>query len=183
MSTVSADGELSGLPVLSKQQKRQRQLFTVASFNLRGISSNVQRETLRRDLKVYKVDVCTLQETKVTEAFDQQMSGYRLLCFAPSCRHYGLGFAVSSEWSSSIHRFWALSDRVAVLTLRLKHNSSSLLAIINAYVPTCTKCSKDASDLDKFLFHSGKGLFGSKVVEPRLLAWGFQYQGGNMEIW
>ena len=140
MSTVSADGESGGLPASSKRRKRQRQSFTVGSFNVRGISSNFQRETLRRDLKLYKVDVCTLQETKatVTEAFDEQTSGHRLLCFPPSCRHYGLGFAVSSEWSSSIHRFWALSDRVAVLTLRLKYNSSSLLAIINAYALTST---------------------------------------------
>jgi len=130
--------------------------FRVATLNVRGISSTARQESLRRGLLSYKIDICCLQETKLVRELDECRDGYRLICFPPECRHYGLGFAVSSSLTASIQRFWQVSDRVAVLTLKLFENSSGSargrgsLAIINVYAPASSRCAQSAEELDKF---------------------------------
>jgi len=85
---------------------------------------------------------------------DVEENGYRLVCFPPECRHYGLGFAVSSALSVNIQRLWQISDRVAVLTLKLFEKSSGngkgTLAVINVYAPASSRCAQSADELDKF---------------------------------
>jgi len=125
-----------------------RRLFTLGSFNVRGLTSGTKRNSLRLDLSSYNVDVCTLQETKISAGLDEHFGGYRIICMPSSSYHYGLGFAVSTRVSSSIYRYWSVSDRVAVLTLSLGQNSR--MAVINAYAPTAARCASSIDESDQF---------------------------------
>eukprot|EP00117_Sycon_ciliatum_P034259 scpid33864/ scgid26189/ Craniofacial development protein 2; p97 bucentaur protein len=137
-------------------RKPKRRPFAVGSFNVRGLNSNFRQDALRRDLKSYRIDLCCLQETKLTGSLDTEKDGYRLIALAPQCRHYGLAFVVSSSLSSQIQKYWSLSDRVAVLTINLPSRAgnggtkASTLAIINVYAPTSSLVARDADELDKF---------------------------------
>jgi len=122
--------------------------LTLGSFNVRGLSSNLKRENLFKDLASYKVDICSLQETKLANGLETNSSGYRLICPAPESRHYGLGFAVSKGFAPHIQRYWTLSDRVGVLTVSLSKKTD--LAVVNAYGPTSAKCAQDADEADRF---------------------------------
>ena len=137
---------------MCKTHADQSSLFSVVSFNVRGLSSKFRRDEVRRDLRRHQIDVCTLQETKLSSDLDTEEGGYRFICPAPECRHHGLRFVVSSASSNQIEKFWTLSDRVAVLAFRTRSpgtaNTSTQLglgtatttvAIINVYAPTSTK--------------------------------------------
>ena len=61
------DGSLRSLGTLS-----------IGSFNVRGLSSNLKREQLVKDLISYKGDICSLQETKLVNGLNVNVSSYRL---------------------------------------------------------------------------------------------------------
>ena len=44
--------------------------LTIASYNIRGLSDKLKKVQLTKDLKFYNVDVCCVQETKITESID-----------------------------------------------------------------------------------------------------------------
>ncbi|XP_065182159.1 craniofacial development protein 2-like [Sycon ciliatum] len=141
--------------------KKYSSNLNIATFNVLGLKSSLKRTTLTRDLARCAVDVCSLQETKLTDGLDESILGHRLICFPTKNYHYGLGFAVSSRLE--IHRYWAVSDRVAVLTLSSSpsalvsvHQGQNVasgrpfLAIINAYAPTSTRCASNVAEMDRF---------------------------------
>jgi len=121
--------------------------FSIATFNVRGLSSEEKRAALCRDLKNYRIQICVLQETKTTESVDKTENGYRIILLPPACRHYGLGFAVAKELATSVEKVWSLSDRVAGITLK---NSSCRFSILNVYAPTLARCANDSGELDDF---------------------------------
>ena len=133
-----------------------RRKFTVASLNVRGISARTKRDTLVHDLSSHEVDVCTLQETKISAGIDERLNGYRILSLPSKCRHYGLGFALCPPLADKVKRFWKLSDRVAILTLDAGPRSS--VAVVNAYAPTATRCANDVAELDDFYSALGQAL-------------------------
>ena len=47
--------------------------FSVGTFNVRGLNDEYKQIELVRDIESYKVDVCTLQETKVTDGFNKNI--------------------------------------------------------------------------------------------------------------
>ena len=73
-------------------------LFRIGTFNVRGLTSNFKKNQLISDLNKYRVGLCCLQETKISEGYDGNIDNYRLLCLSSSCRHYGLGFVVESSY-------------------------------------------------------------------------------------
>jgi len=92
--------------------------FSVGSFNVRGLGSDFKKGQLAEDLRRYKVQICTLQETKLQDGLDDVFNDYRVLCLPSTSRHYGLGFAIHTSLQERLHRVWSESDRVAVLHLR-----------------------------------------------------------------
>ena len=106
-------------------------LFTISTFNVRGLSSATKRDQLSEDLGRLHVDICCLQETKCPGGFDEHPGNYRLIGLQSQSRHYGLAFAVASHMEDRIVRYWSESDRIALIQLRLARNS--LLTIINVY--------------------------------------------------
>ena len=66
----------------------------------------------------YKVDVLCIQETKLRDGIDCNIGkSNRLKALSTDNVHHGVGFIVSSKWKENIHRYWKVSDRIAVLQL------------------------------------------------------------------
>ena len=63
-------------------------------------------------------------------------------------RHYGLGFAVAEYVADNILRYWSMSDRIAVLHLRI--SSNSMLKLVNIYAPHSGLSAKDIAIEDDF---------------------------------
>ena len=95
-------------------------VFNLGSFNVRGLSSDLKKELLSRDLERLKIDVCCLQETKIRNGEDINIRNDRLICFTSDCQYYGNGFLISSKWRENIFKCWRVSDRICVLQLKLK---------------------------------------------------------------
>ena len=78
-------------------------LISFATFNIRGLGSqqddsrHSKREMLGKDCENYRVDICALQETKVTQSEALVLAnGYNLFLFDQhDGRHGGLGFVIS----------------------------------------------------------------------------------------
>ena len=47
--------------------------LTIASYNIRGLTDKLKKVQLSKDLKFHNVDVCCVQETKITEDIDTKM--------------------------------------------------------------------------------------------------------------
>jgi len=122
--------------------------FSVATFNVRGLSSCIKKELLASDLERYGVHVCCLQETKVEHGFDDTFNNYRVFGLPCSSRHHGIGFAVHRCLFARLHKFWKICDRVAVLQIHL--SPSNILSIINVYAPTSTVVAQDHDCLSAF---------------------------------
>ena len=116
---------------------------SLATFNIRGLGDNqdnsvhCKREQLGIDLIRYKVDICAIQETKVTEPLDCTLSsGYRLICFEQKDgRHGGLGFVLSPRIMNYVTSWSYVSDRVSYLDLKIPSRSGVPIRcrVVNAY--------------------------------------------------
>ena len=96
--------------------------LSIATFNVRGIADENNREDLALDINRYGVDVSCLQETKVKKGCSEKINNCSLECYPTTEDAYGLGFIVNEKWTSNIHKHWKVSDRIAVL--QLKNDSS-----------------------------------------------------------
>ena len=56
-----------------KSRCNKEDLFSVATFKVKGLKNHVKQEALSRDIEKYKIDICCLQKTKITEHFKQKM--------------------------------------------------------------------------------------------------------------
>ena len=110
---------------------KQHTTLRMGTFNLRGINDINKQRCLWRDIAKYKIDLCCLQETKLTEPTDKNFDNCRFINMGTESRHYGNGFVVSSEWSQNIVRYWKVSDRISVIQLRLKDDNTYLQMYIS----------------------------------------------------
>lgn len=122
--------------------------FNVSTFNVRGITSEIKRWNLNKDLLRYNIDLICLQETKISDDMDIQVKESRLICFKPDCRHYGSGFIINKTWKNNIHRTWKETDRIRVI--HFKTENGKTMTIINSYGPT-QKLADDNQDIRCFL--------------------------------
>ena len=156
-------------------QDKNGKRFRLATFNVRGLTQQVKQEQLSRDMKKYKIDVACIQETKIKESMDKDISGYRIMCTETTSQHYGNGFIVSPRWKKHIHRYWRVSDRISVLQLKTEkskmakndgneyasrsiggckllltttHPTDHLVNIINVYLPTSEKVANDETEAE-----------------------------------
>ena len=53
----------------------------LASFNVRGlgVQSCLKQKNLISDMKKYKIDICSLQETKTQQNIDKELDKYRII--------------------------------------------------------------------------------------------------------
>jgi exonuclease III len=147
--------------------------FNIGTFNVRGLVNGYKQEQLSRDIEKYKIDICCLQETKIRDNTDTIVNGHRLITIQTNCQYYGNGFLISSKWKNSVHNYWKISDRIAVLQLRTdeateeehiqthyksvmngmrmkitKKTPKKIITIINVYAPTTERVKKNMKELD-----------------------------------
>ena len=150
--------------------KKHASNLSVATFNVRGLRSESKQCELVADLNRYGVDICCLQETKISEDLDTNIENYRLINFQSNQKQYGNGFAVSNKLK--IHRFWKVDDRISVIqivtnepknsnqvdryisstqgtkvTIR-KNTPKYLTTVINVYAPHSVLVAKNPTLLD-----------------------------------
>ena len=54
--------------------------LTIASYNIRGLTDKLKKVQVNKDLKFYNLDVCCIQETKITEDINNNIPDYWLIC-------------------------------------------------------------------------------------------------------
>ena len=77
-------------------------IFTVGTFNVRGLSDDQKKVYLAEDMKNYKIDICCLQETKIKTGVDKNIQGCRLITMPADIQHYGTGFIIANKWIDNI---------------------------------------------------------------------------------
>ena len=112
----------------------------IASFNVRGLVKPEKRLALMQDLASYQIDICCLQETKVSEHSDENINDFRLILLPSKSRHYGLGFAMNKLWADRLLTYESISDRIAIAVFRL--SKRSIIKVINVYAPTMALTTK-----------------------------------------
>ena len=60
-----------------KSRCNKEDLFSVATFNVRGLRNHVKQEALSRDIDKYKIDIFCLQETKKNRTFWQNYATWK----------------------------------------------------------------------------------------------------------
>ena len=50
--------------------------LTIASYNIRGLTDKLKKVQVNKDLKFYNLDVCCIQETKITEDINNNIPDY-----------------------------------------------------------------------------------------------------------
>ena len=81
---------------------RRKNIFNIGTFNVRGLTDEFKQEQLVHDVEKCKIDICCLQETKITENRDINIKDYRLITLQSNSRHYGNGFLISPKWKDRI---------------------------------------------------------------------------------
>jgi len=130
----------------------------LATFNVRGLTSQIKRKQLAMDMDSYGIDFCSLQELKTTEAFDQRIAldkdkTFRIVSLGQnSGKHGGLGFAVSPRIQPFLTKYRKLSDRVGYADFKLPQRKKGVLdmRIVTAYGPTQPLAEKKSSVRDQF---------------------------------
>ena len=144
----STDTELECSPCLRIRSTK----LGIATFNVRGLQSALNRQSLARDTKAYSIDIAGLQETKITTSIVQKLLGsYVLCCFREATRRHGIAFVASPKLDSHLRRFWSVSDRVGVAEFHLPTSNGakpSKLFIIVAYGPHTRLCSENQQTRD-----------------------------------
>ena len=96
----------------------------------------------------YISTLCCLQETKCPGGFDERSGNYRHIGLPSQLRHYGLAFSVAIQFENQIVRYWSVSDRIAVIQLRISNNS--ILTIISVHGPTSQRVNNNNPEQDEF---------------------------------
>ena len=129
-----------GLPQLFP---RSLPSLKLGSFNVRGIMSRVKREALAKDMARYELDIVALQETKVQKNEEFFLAKNKFIFLESDSRHYGNGFVISARLAPNIEGYQRITDRIAVLTVRL--TKSINLKLVNVYGPTSQR-TKDGDN-------------------------------------
>ena len=169
MACSSDFGRCSGGNVqsrLSTSERKRRStalIFTLATFNVLGITSPVKRDELLRDCYYRKIDILAVQETKCRQFEDSVLHftdddgkshKYRFINFQQFDNKWqaGIGFLVNSVYTNYIKCYNNISDRVAYLDLEIPSKSGKprLCRVINAYGHTQVNCDKYPQRRDYF---------------------------------
>ena len=78
--------------------------LTIASYNIWGLTDKLKKVQLSKDLKFYNVDVCCVQETKITEDINTNIHDYQLICQKTDQKDYWNGFLIHTRLEQHIHK-------------------------------------------------------------------------------
>ena len=106
------------IQIKSKEKTKQKE-FSVATFNVRGLTKDLKKTNLSTDIDRYNIDLCCLQETKIKNGCDVYKKKHRIICFPMEDEHYGMGFVINKRWETCIHKTWRVNDRLAVIQIKM----------------------------------------------------------------
>ena len=86
--------------------------FTIESYNIRGLTDKLKKVQLRKDLKFYNVDVCYVQETKITEDIDTNIRDCQLISQKTNQKDYGISNTqkIRTAYAQSMETKWQIID-------------------------------------------------------------------------
>ena len=95
--------------------------ISLATWNVRGLNTAEKRQQLGSDCAKYHFDLTCLQETNIAVSEDLELaSGHKLVLIQQRTAKYrDLGFVIAPRLKPFVHRWWYVSDRVAVLDLAI----------------------------------------------------------------
>ena len=104
---------------------------------------------LVKDAINYKLDITTIQETKIDET-DELIRGHRLITYKHNNPQGGLGFLISKEFNSLIQSHWSPHERIAVLRFKQSQIPSQHkhTLIINVHFPTLKESKRTPQNRD-----------------------------------
>jgi exonuclease III len=133
----------------------------VATWNIQGgIKADQDADQLMEDLKLKKIDICCLQETKREERLDVDNSRGTLITMRHDQPSYGQGFYFSERLKAHYWGHKYVSDRISTIEFRLdqkrKNKRLTKLGIINVYGPTSQVAQQQPAAADTYFRQLGE---------------------------
>ncbi len=128
-----------------------QKFFNISTFNVRGLSKEVNQEQLDDDMLRFGIYIICIQETKIKDGIDINLKDSWLLTFPTKNLSRGIGFLIHKSWTDSVHRVWQESERICVLQLKTRDNK--IISVVNVYGPT-SQITKDKPESRDTFFNS-----------------------------
>ena len=94
--------------------------LTIASYNIWGLTDKLKKVQLSKDLKFYNVNVCCVQETKITEDINTNIHDHQLICQKTNQKDYRNGFLKHTRLEQHIHKVWKINNIILILEIQIK---------------------------------------------------------------
>ena len=140
----------------SAKKQHSTSRFSIATWNVRGLSAKEEKEQLGRDCSAYALDLVCVQETKVPEYDEINLSsGHNcklILMQQKTAKYRGLGFVIEPSLIPHVRSWWYVSDHVAVIDIAIPNPGGRFTEchVINAYGPTMQKTTDNPALRDRF---------------------------------
>ncbi|CAG4944708.1 unnamed protein product [Colias eurytheme] len=145
----------------------------IGTFNVRSLSSTERYIQLTYALENIKFDILGLSEVRRLGCNIEEYDDY-ILCYIGETKGlHGVGFLLNKKFKENIHDFTGISERVALLQLKLEQVT---ISIIQAYAPTETSQEEEVqtfyNDMEKAHLLAGNNLivmgdFNAKIGHPK----------------
>ena len=143
-NTVGRRGEIDRSPqefgnkyknVLKKQNSVIRSRFDLATLNARSLKSQESLLELENALKSINWDIIGLSEVRRSEEKIEEHEDYIFYYKNISAGLYGVGFMVKKYLKNEILEFIGVSDRIAILNIKLPGHKQPI-SVVQVYAPT-----------------------------------------------
>jgi exonuclease III len=137
------------MPRGGRAKERMNVTCRVGTYNIHGkLETDIyqQEQVLAQEMKRLKLQVCSLQETKMKEDCEIKTkdNGYIINRAGKStnqAQNWGMGFYISEEWSKYKRKVQYINDRILVLSIKMYKTKE--LVIINGYAPTSKEINRE----------------------------------------
>lgn len=134
-----------------QSQKQECTPLNISTLNARSLRTDEKLLELETAIESIKWDIVGLSEVRrLGEGIEDH--GKYILCFkGETPGMYGVGFLIKKHLSSKIEEFIGVSERIAILNIRLptKNDKEEQWTIIQAYAPTEPKKRKNKEDIKR----------------------------------
>lgn len=107
--------------------------INLGTWNVRGTYVEGALKQLIKVLKMYRIDILAIQETKQGNNDVVDLDGYTFFKSSGNDRRLGVGFMVGEKMRTKVIGFKPISDRMCTLRLKGGHRK---ITIINVHAPT-----------------------------------------------
>lgn len=129
-------------------KKNRRKTINIATWNVRGTNEDGALNNLVKEMKKYRIEILTVQETKRTANDVTEVDNYVFFNSGGENRYLGTGFLISERIRPTVIKFEAVSERLCFLRLKAKHRK---LSLINVHAPTEEKSEEEKEEFYELL--------------------------------